>query len=81
MRRGRIAAINHAMHKRHPAPPSSSPLPASKVAEQLRAHARLCRQVARESWNETIAVELSRLADQCIEAANNIAPESRPHLH
>ena len=25
-----------------------------------------------------IAIELTRLADQCIEAADNIEPESRP---
>ena len=76
-----MAGISHSMHKRHPAPLSSPALPASKVAERLRAHARLCQQIARESWNETIAIELTRLADQCIEAADNIEPEPRPRLH
>ena len=28
-----------------------------------------------------IATELTRLADQCIEAADNIEPKSRPRLH
>ncbi len=66
------------MHAR----PSSTPAaPASKIAERLRAHARLCRQIARESWNEEMAVELTRLADQCLEAADNIAPEPHSRLH
>jgi hypothetical protein len=69
------------MDKRHPAPLSSPALPASKVAERLRAHARLCRQIAHESWNETTAIELTRLADQCIEAADNIEPEPGSRLH
>jgi len=69
------------MHKPHPAPLSSPVLPADKVAERLRAHARLCRQVARESWDETIAGELSRIADQCMEAANHIEPEPGTRLH
>lgn len=69
------------MHKRCPVSSSSLALPAAKVAEQLRAHARLCRQIAHESWNETIAVELARLADRCMEAADHIepAPRRRPH--
>jgi hypothetical protein len=69
------------MHKRKPASPSSPALPASKVAERLRAHARLCRQIARESWNEAIAIELMQLADQCINAAENIEPVPRCRLH
>jgi hypothetical protein len=69
------------MTRRYPAPlPRPAPL-ASKVAEQLRAHARLCRQIAHASWNQTIATELMRLADQCIKAAENIEPEPRPRLH
>ncbi len=76
-----MARISRTMHKRKPDPPSSLALPASKVAERLRAHARLCRQIAHESWNETIAIELARLADQCIEAADNIEPKPRPRLH
>jgi hypothetical protein len=69
------------MTKRYPAPLAGPALPASKVAEQLRAHARLCRQVANASENETIAAELMQLADQCIKAAENIEPEPRPRLH
>ncbi len=69
------------MHNRHPAPQFSPALPADKVAERLRAYARLCRQVARESWNESIAVELARLADECLEAADNLGPEPGTLLH
>ena len=76
-----MAGICRSMHERKPAPLSSPALPASKVAERLRAHARLCRQIAGESWNEVIAIELTRLADQCAEAADNIEPASRPRLH
>ncbi len=68
------------MHKRQTA--SLSPtLPAEEVADRLRAHARLCRQIADESRNRNIAGELSRLADQCIEVAEKIEPEGGPHLH
>lgn len=69
------------MQKRRDVPPSSPALPASELAERLRAHARLCQQIAHESWNETIAGELKRLADKCIKAAENIEPEPRPRLH
>jgi len=33
-----------------------------KIAERLIAHARLCRQIARETWNEHTALELTRMA-------------------
>lgn len=69
------------MQKRHPAPLSSPALPADEVAERLRAHARLCRQIAHESWDETIASELARLADQCMEVADHIEPVPGPRLH
>ena len=69
------------MQKRRDVPPFNSALPASELAERLRAHARLCQQIAHESWNETIAGELTRLADECIKAAENIQPEPGPHLH
>ena len=62
--------------RKYPLPSTSPAVPASKIAERLRAHARLCRQIARESWNEVIASELVQLADQCMEAADNIEPEA-----
>ena len=42
---------------------------ASKIAERLRAHAKLCRQIASVSWNEESAQELTRLAEECARAA------------
>ena len=53
-------------------------MPASKVAERLRAHARLCRHIAEESWNEAIAGELGHLADLCVAAADNIDADATP---
>ena len=69
------------MTKQRPIVSSATALPASKMADRLRAHARLCRQIAHESWNETIADELTRLADECIKAAETIEPAPDPRLH
>ncbi|MEJ2623053.1 MAG: hypothetical protein P8Z80_00460 [Pseudolabrys sp.] len=66
------------MTKRHPPFPSQAPVPTSKVAERLRAHARLCQHIAEESWNEAIAGELGRLAEQCVAAADNIDANATP---
>lgn len=53
-----------------------SPVPnSSKIAERLLAHARLCRQIAEETWSEDVAQKLSRLADECARAAADIASE------
>lgn len=76
-----MAQMNIRMHKRYPAPLSSPALPADKVAERLRAHARLCQQIALESWNEGIAVELARIADECLAAADTIEPDPPALLH
>lgn len=76
-----MAWISQTMHKRQPVSLSSPALPADKVAERLRAHARLCRQIARESRNESIAIELARIADECLEAAENLGPEPGTLLH
>ena len=46
----------------------------TKIAERLVAHARLCRQIARETWNEHTAVELERMADACVRAATPDLP-------
>jgi Leu/Phe-tRNA-protein transferase len=42
---------------------------ASKVAERLRAHARLCRQIAEQTWSEEISQKFRRIADDCTRAA------------
>jgi hypothetical protein len=41
----------------------------SKIAEGLRAHARLCRQIAEQSWSGEVAERLARLADECSRTA------------
>jgi len=49
---------------------------ASKIAERLLAHARLCRQIAEETWSEDVAQKLDRIADECTRAAADIASEA-----
>ncbi len=39
------------------------------VAERLRAHARLCIEIAQGCWNEETAAELRRMARECAQAA------------
>lgn len=48
--------------------------PTSQLAERLLAHARLCRQIARECWNEETAAELEKIADECDRAAAKAPP-------
>jgi hypothetical protein len=50
----------------------------SKIAERLLAHARLCRQIAGESWNEHTAEKLERLAAECDRAASDALAVSAP---
>lgn len=52
-------------------PTSAAMSQPSKIAERLLAHARLCRQIARESWNEETACKLAEMADECTRAAEN----------
>jgi histone H3/H4 len=53
----------------------------SKIAERLLAHARLCRQIAEQSWSEDAAARLERLADECTSAAANLAVEPAQKRH
>ena len=48
----------------------------SKIAERLLAHARLCRQIAGESWNEATAAKLAQMADECDRAVAGIVDAS-----
>lgn len=41
----------------------------SKVAERLVIHARLCRQMAASSRDETMASKLLEMAEECMQAA------------
>ena len=47
------------------------------IAERLLAHARLCQEIARASWNEESAQGLERLAEDCIRAARDAEALSR----
>jgi hypothetical protein len=56
----------------------------SRIAERLRAHARLCRQIAEQSWSEEVAERLARLADECSRAAADAESEDEtipPRMH
>jgi len=79
MQPGASAGISSNMSYVHHISPFRPAVPGAKMAERLRAHARLCQQIAHESWNETIAGELNRLADQCLAAADNIDSKVPPH--
>jgi hypothetical protein len=46
-----------------------------KIAERLLAHARLCRQIAGETWDEATAAELNQLAEECERTAACAKPE------
>jgi len=52
--------------------------PSSQLAERLRAHALLCRQIARQSWHVETAAELEHLADECVRIAAVAGPETGP---
>jgi hypothetical protein len=52
-----------------------SPRKAAVIAQRLRAHARLCEQVAHESWNEDTAANFRRMAADCTRMARRIARE------
>lgn len=47
------------------------------VAERLRAHARLCRHIAEQSWSEETASRLGRLAEACTRAAKEADPDGQ----
>jgi hypothetical protein len=50
----------------------------STIAERLLAHAKLCRQIASECWNEEMAQKLEQLAQDCLRAAAQADPSVRP---
>jgi hypothetical protein len=49
-----------------------------RMAQRLRAHARLCRHIAAATWNEEVAVKLTALADDCALAAEGLEPDLLP---
>lgn len=48
----------------------------SKMAERLLAHARLCRHIAEQSWNEETAHKLDTLAQECVRAAAELETDT-----
>jgi hypothetical protein len=44
------------------------------IAERLLAHARLCEQIAEQTWSEATALKLGELADECRRAAAELLP-------
>jgi hypothetical protein len=46
---------------------------AAVIAQKLRAHARLCEQVAQETWSEEAAATLRRMAGNCDRVAEQLA--------
>lgn len=49
-----------------------------QFAERMRAHARLFRQIAEETWSESAVAELVRRAEECERAAEAIAKTEKP---
>jgi hypothetical protein len=45
------------------------------IAHRMRAHARLCHQIATDSWDECVADEFARLAAEFMEMAAQIEEE------
>jgi hypothetical protein len=41
----------------------------SEIAEQFRAHATRCRELAKRCPSEILAAEMNRIADDCIQSA------------
>lgn len=49
-----------------------------QLAKRLQAHARLYRHIAEQTWSETRAEELIRLAEECTKAAEELAKKHDP---
>lgn len=48
------------------------------IAERLLAYARLCREIAGESWNEHTAQQLEQLAAECDRTASHARNSAPP---
>ena len=49
-----------------------------KLTERLLAHATMCQEAASLSWDEEVAVELEKLAEECFTAARELAETKEP---
>jgi hypothetical protein len=45
------------------------------IVERLLAHARICREIAGATFNEEMARELERMAEDCLKAARETDPD------
>jgi hypothetical protein len=67
--------------------PDQAPSPANvalDIAQRMRAHARLCHQIAVDSWDVHVADEFAKLASEFMQVATQIeddcaAPRDRLH--
>ncbi|MEJ2379116.1 MAG: hypothetical protein P8Y71_28225 [Pseudolabrys sp.] len=59
------------MIKQHAHPPASN---SAATAERLRAHARLCFDVAQGCYSRETAAEFERMAQACARVAEELAP-------
>ena len=55
--------------------PMSDQSKPSKMAQRLLAHATMCQQAASLAWDEAIAMELEKLAEDCRHAAAACEPD------
>jgi hypothetical protein len=58
--------------------PDQAPSPANvalDIAQRMRAHARLCHQIAVDSWDAHVADEFAQLATEFMEVAAQIEDE------
>ena len=55
---------------------SRQPPLTSAIADRLRAHARLCKEIAEESWSAATARKLRRMARDCERTAAEIIEKS-----
>jgi hypothetical protein len=54
----------------------------AKVVQRLLAHAKLCREIASASWNQTSAEKLEEMAAECERsAASDGEPDPSGTLH
>jgi len=49
------------------------------IAQRMRAHARLCHQIAVDSWDSRVADEFAQLATEFMEVAAQIEDECTVH--
>jgi hypothetical protein len=52
-------------------------LSSKAIAQRLRAHARLCEQIASQCSNEATAITLYRMAHDCTQVADELMTDHR----